>query len=228
MIKLDRTWRRILVGAVVAVVVVIAGSEHHARRLLQAKWLQAVEARQQLEGRVTEISAAHEQLTGDLATERSRSQALEEALASAKRELEQTTGRLAEESRTSRGLQLRLAQMQLQLDQLQGELAVTLRQQEGGVGVTPGAVQIERVIVSDAGGTNPAGRVISIHRDWDFVVISLGWDAVRIGDVVSIFRNDQLQAKAKIERVQEGVCAATVLPDWKTEAIQLNDLVRIL
>ena len=59
-------------------------------------------------------------------------------------------------------------------------------------------------------------------------MISLGWDAVRIGDVVSIFRNDQLQAKAKIERVQEGVCAATVLPDWKTEAIQLNDLVRIL
>ena len=228
MIKLDRTWRRILVGAVVAVAAVIAGSEHHARRLLQAKWLQAVEARQQLERRVAEISAAHEQLTGDLATERSRSQALEGALASAKRELEQTTGRLAEENRTSRGLQLRLAQMQLQMDQLQGELAVTLKQQEGGVGVTPGAVQIERVIVSDAGGTNSAGRVISIHRDWDFVVISLGWDAVRIGDVVSIFRNDQLQAKAKIERVQEGLCAATVLPDWKTEAIQLNDLVRIL
>ncbi len=231
MIKLDRTWRRILVGAVVAVVAVMAGSEHRARRLLQAKWLQAVEARQQLERRFAEISDAHEQLKGDLATERGRSAALEEALASAKRELERTTGRLAEESRTSRGLHLRLAQMQQQMDQLQGELAVTLKQQENGVRVTPGTVQIDRVIVSDAsdaGGTNPAGRVISIHRDWDFVVISLGWDTVRIGDVVSIFRNDQLQAKAKIERVQEGVCAATVLPDWKTETIQLNDLVRVL
>ncbi|OGX28490.1 MAG: hypothetical protein A3B78_00095 [Omnitrophica WOR_2 bacterium RIFCSPHIGHO2_02_FULL_67_20] len=228
MIKLDRTWRRILVGVVVAILMAVAGSEHHARRLLKAKWLQAVEARQQLDRRFAEISAAHEQLTGDLATERSRSQALEEALASAKRELEQTTGRLAEESRTSRGLQLRLAEMQQQLDQLQGELAVTLTQQGGGAGVTPGAVQIDRVIVSDAGGANPAGRVISIHRDWDFVVISLGWDAVHIGDVVSIFRDDQLQAKAKIERVQEGVCAATVLPDWKTDAIQLNDLVRVL
>ena len=231
MIKLDKTWRRVLVGVVVAVLMVVAGSEHHARRLLQAKWLQAVEARQQLERRFVEISAAHEQLKGDLATERSRSQALEEALVSAKRELEQTTGRLAEESRASRGLQLRLAQMQQQLDQLQGELAVTLKQQDGGTGVKPGAVQIERVIVSDAsgaGGTNPAGRVISIHRDWDFVVINLGWDAVHIGDVVSIFRDDELQAKAKIERVQEGVCAATVLPDWKTDAIQLNDLVRVL
>src|SRR3989338_5604392 len=228
MIKLDRTWRRILVGVVVAILMAVAGSEHHARRLLKAKWLQAVEARQQLDRRFAEISAAHEQLTGDLATERSRSQALEEALATAKRELEQTTGRLAEESRTSRGLQLRLAEMQQQLDQLQGELAVTLTQQGGGAGGTPGAVQIDRVIVSDAGGAKPAGRVISIHRDWDFVVISLGWDAVHIGDVVSIFRDDQLQAKAKIERVQEGVCAATVLPDWKTDAIQLNDLVRVL
>ena len=96
MIKLDRTWRRILVGVVVAILMAVAGSERHARRLLKAKWLQAVEARQQLDRRFAEISAAHEQLTGDLATERSRSQALEEALASAKRELEQTTGRLAE------------------------------------------------------------------------------------------------------------------------------------
>jgi hypothetical protein len=60
------------------------------------------------------------------------------------------------------------------------------------------------------------------------VVISLGWDAVRIGDVVSIFRGNQLQAKAKIERVQEGVCAATVLPDWKTDALELNDVARVL
>ena len=231
MITLDRTWRRILVGAIVVVAMGMAGSEHHARRLLKTKWLQAVEARQQLERRFAEISTAHEQLKGDLATERGRSRALEEALADAKRELERTTARLTEESRTSHGLQLRLAQMQEQMDQLQGELAVTLKQHESGVGAAPGAVQIERVIVSDAsdaGGSNSTGRVISIHRDWDFVVISLGWDTVHIGDVVSIFRDDQLQAKAKIERVQEGVCAATVLPDWKTDMIQLNDLVRVL
>lgn len=228
MIKLDRTWRRILVGVVVAVLGILAGFEHHTRRLVQAQFLQAVEARQQLERRFAEMMASHERLKSDFETERQRSHELEQALASAKSELEQTTGRLTEESHTSRTLQLRLAEMEQQLNQLQGELAVTLKHEEGTAGVKPGAVQIERVVVSDAGETNAAGRVISIHRDWDFVVINLGWDAVRIGDVVSIFHNDQLQAKAQIERVQEGVCAATVLPDWKTDTIQLNDLVRIL
>lgn len=228
MIKLNRTGRRALVGVVVAALAAIAGSEHHARRLTRAQFQQAVEARQQLERRFGEVMASHERLKSDLDTERRRSQELEEALASAKSQLEQTSGRLADESRTSRTLQLRLAEMQQQLDQLQGELAVTLTQRESAAGVKPGAVQIERVVVSDAGGSNPAGRVISIHRDWDFVVIDLGWDAVRIGDVVSIFRADQLQAKARIERVQEGVCAATVLPEWKTDEIQLNDLVRVL
>jgi DNA repair exonuclease SbcCD ATPase subunit len=227
-IQLKGAWRRVLVGAVVAGLAGIAGSEHHARRLIQSQFHQAVEARQQLERRFGEVMAAHERLKGDFETERRRSQELEQTLASANSELEQTTGRLAEESRTSRTLQLRLAEMQQQLDQLQGELAVTLKQQEGVLGVKPGTVQIERVVVSDAAGSNPSGRVISIHRDWDFVVISLGWDTVRIGDVVSIFRQDQLQAKARIERVQEGVCAATVLPDWKTDAIQLNDLARVL
>ena len=227
-LKLSRTGRRALVGVVVAVLAAIAGSEHHARRLIQAQFRQAAEARQQLERRFGEVMASHERLNSDLDTERQRSQELEQALASAKSQFEQASGRLAEEGRTSRTLQLRLAEMQQQMDQLQGELAVTLKQREGASGVKPGAVQIERVVVSDAGGSNPAGRVISIHRDWNFVVINLGWDAVRIGDVVSIFRDDAFQAKARIERVQEGVCAATVLPDGKTDAVQLNDRVRVL
>ena len=227
-IQLNSAWRRVLIGAVVMALAGIAGSEHHARRLIQSQFQQAVEARQQLERRFGEVMAAHERLKSDFETARNRSQELEQSLASANSRLEQATGRLAEESHTSRTLQLRLAEMQQQLDQLQGELAVTLKQQAGASGVKPGTVQIERVVVSDAGGSNPSGRVISIHRDWDFVVISLGWDTVHIGDVVSIFRNDQLQAKARIERVQEGMCVATVLPDRKTDAVQLNDLARVL
>ena len=59
-------------------------------------------------------------------------------------------------------------------------------------------------------------------------MIDLGWDAVRIGDTVSIVRNGQLLAKARIDRVQEGVSAATLLSDWETAEIHVNDLVRVL
>ena len=72
------------------------------------------------------------------------------------------------------------------------------------------------------------GRVVSVYPDWKFVVIDLGWDVVKVGDVVSIYRKDQLLGKARIERVQEQACAATVLPDWNITAIQVNDAARIL
>ncbi|MBI2495770.1 MAG: hypothetical protein HYW10_04315 [Candidatus Omnitrophica bacterium] len=65
-------------------------------------------------------------------------------------------------------------------------------------------------------------------REDAFVIISLGWGAVRIGDTVSIFRNDRLLAHARVERVQESACAATVLPAWKAADIRANDLVHVL
>ena len=228
-LKLDSTARRILVGGAIVALVGIAAVEHYARRLTQGQLAQAVDARRQLERRLDEVMSSHERLEADLVSERHRANELESALTTAQAQLQQTSGRLAEEGRNSRTLQMRVTEMQQQLDQLQGELSVALQGRAGpSVAMKPGTVQIDRVVVSDAGSPAESGRVISIHRDWDFVVINLGWDAVRIGDVVSIYRDEQLQAKARVERVQEGVCAATVLPEWKTDAVALNDVARIL
>ena len=89
-------------------------------------------------------------------------------------------------------------------------------------------VQLERVVVSHADASELKGRIVSVHQDWNFVVIDLGWDAVKIGDTVSIFHNEQLLAKARIERVQEAVCAATILPEWNAASVQVNDVARVL
>ena len=89
-------------------------------------------------------------------------------------------------------------------------------------------IELQRIVVS--GETSPAflGRIVSVHHDWDFVIIDLGWDAVKVGDTVSIIRGNQLLARARVDRVQEGVCAATVLPEWETESVRVNDTVQIL
>ena len=149
-------------------------------------------------------------------------------------ELEQSVGRLMEETRTVRELQMHLAAMQQQMDQLQGELAVTLQEHQGTPGQArqqqpkPAPVQLEKIVVSDAGSVGLQGRVLSVHRDWSFVVIDLGWDAVKIGDVASVFRNEQLLAKVRVDRVQEGICAATLLPEWEHADVRVNDSVRVL
>ena len=82
--------------------------------------------------------------------------------------------------------------------------------------------------VADTSVRGLNGRIVSVHADWNFVVIDLGWDNVQIGDQVSIVRNGEVLAEAQIARVQEAVSAATVMPAWSAEAIQVNDQVDLL
>ena len=217
----------IVVGGVVLIGAV--AWEHSARRLTERRYREVVDSRKHLELQYGEMLATHEQLKQDLNTERQRSNVLSESLTSMREQLEKTVARLTEETQTVRELHMRLAAMQQQLDQLQGELALSLqeRQTESARGEA-GPVQLERIVVSDATASTLHGRILSIHPTWNFIVIDLGWDAVRIGDTVSIVRNDQLLAKARVELVQEGICAATILPEWEHADIQVNDLVRIL
>ena len=221
--------RRVIIGSIGIIVVGIAAGEHVYRRVVQQRYRQLVESRRQLELRFGEVLATHEQLKQDLTQEQQRSKELTASLAEARAQLEEAVGRLAQETRSGRELQSHLSSVQGQMEQLQGELAVALQGHPGGSpAAAPNTVQLERVVVSDAAGTILSGRIVSIHKDWNFVVIDLGWDAVRIGDTVSIVRNGQLLAKARVERVQEGVCAATLLPEWETAEVEINDLVRVL
>ena len=224
-----RRGRRILIALGGLALVGVGLREAIARRLIERRYHEAVEDRQRLELRVGEMLATHDRLKEDLQNEQQRSQGLSESLASTHGQLEEMTARLTEEHQAVRTLQVRVTSMQQQMDQLQGELALALQvRQRDAATQTPGPVQLERVVVTNGVSSSLRGRVVSVHREWDFIVINLGWDAVRVGDTVSIFRDDQLLAKARVDRVQEDVCAATVLPEWDAGTISVNDAVQIL
>ncbi|MBI3331053.1 MAG: hypothetical protein HYZ96_02955 [Candidatus Omnitrophica bacterium] len=173
--------------------------------------------------------ATHEQVKDELQQEQQRSQGFSDTLAAARGQLDEMTSRLSDETANVQKLQARLASMQEQMDRVQGELALALQErQQTAAAKEPGPVQLERILVTGETPSGLHGRVLSVYRDWNFVVINLGWDVVRVGDTVSIVREGQLLAKARVERVQEGLCAATVLPEWNTGAININDAVQIL
>ena len=221
--------RRALLAVLGVVVTVTAVGEHISRRMMERRDQQAIETRQQLERQFGGILATHQQLTSDLATERQRTQTLSDAIAAKSAELENAVGRLAEETQTVRELQVRLKVQEQQMAQLQGELATALQSAQAAASSTPAAaVELERIMVSSAGSPALQGRVVSVHPDWNFVIIDLGWDAVKIGDTVSIIRNEELLAKATVERVQEGVSAAAIMPEWEAAKIQVNDRVQLL
>lgn len=199
------------------------------RQGVARRYEEALAIRRNLELQAGEAAAVQGRLHGELELERQRSLELSEALAATRGQLEEAVGRLTEESRSARELKARLAGVQRQMEQLQGELVVALEAREGSVPpASAGPVQLERVVVSGPGSPRLQGRVMSVHQDWNFIIVDLGWDAVRIGDTVSVFRDDRLLAKARVERVQEGICAAAILPEWKAAEIRVSDLARVL
>lgn len=221
--------RAVIIGSAAVLLIGVAVGEDIARRLVTKRYRQMVDARRQLELQVGEMVATHEQLKGELGDSQRRSQELTEALAQARGQLEEAVGRLAQESKSGRELNAHLSSVQRQMEQLQGELAVTLQNRHAAPkGAALPAVQLERVVVSDADAAALKGRIVSIHKDWNFVVIDLGWDVVRIGDTVTIVRNGEVLAKARVDRVQEDVCAATLLSESESGEVRINDLVRIL
>ena len=223
------TARRVLLAVLGMVVTITAVGEHLGRRLIERRYRQVLETHQQLERQVGGVLSTHKQLTNDLTAERQRTQTLTNAVAEKNAELDKTIGRLAEEAQTVRGLQQQIKVQEQQMAQLQGELADALHlAQVAPAAGTSAAVELERIMVSNEASPALQGRVISVHPEWNFVVIDLGWDAVKIGDTVSIMRNDELLAKAKVERVQEGISAAAIMPEWDTEKVQVNDRVKLL
>jgi hypothetical protein len=219
----------VIIGIVATGLVGIIVAEHVIRRSVERRYQDLLGRQRQFEMEYAQMAATHHSLTTHLEEEQRRSQELAGALAATRAKLEETVGRLTEESRNAGELKMRLASVQEQMDQLQGELVTALHDRVSGQGEEPQQpVQLERVVVSSADAAGVQGRIVSVHQDWNFVIINLGWDAVRIGDTVSIMRDDQMLAQARIERVQEGVCAASVLPEWDTGDIRVNDLARLL
>jgi hypothetical protein len=216
------------VSVVGVAVVGVAVAEHLARRQADRRLRDALAARQILERQFGEVLASHHHLQRRMTEEQQRAEELSVAVASLRGQLEQTVGRLDDATRTVQTLKTRVATMQEQMDQLQGELALALAQRRQQSAAAGEGVQIERVVVSEAGAASTQGRVLSVHPEWKFVVLDFGWDAVRIGDTISIVREGHLLAKARVDRVQEEVCAATILPDWTAEAVRVNDLAQLL
>ena len=223
--------RMMLVGIVVASVGSVIGF-WGTHQQLRVRYQASVVTQQHLQTQTKELRQEYQRVADAFGGAQQRIGELTQTLAARDSELERTVARLMQEERAIQELEGKLVSAQRQVGLLQGELAAHLEQQPvGGAqaeGVAP--VQLDRVIVTQSSSTGLGleGRIVSVHPDWKFVVIDLGWDLVKVGDVVSIYRNSQLLGKARVERVQEQVCAATILSDWKISDVQVNDAVRIL
>lgn len=140
-------------------------------------------------------------------------------------------------------IQARDEQIKLTLDKLEKEIAAkkevearvlavleekrVLEAKIQELSANPQSIELEKIVVK----TMPeiTGKVLSYDKKNGFVVINLGsTDNLKLGDTLSIYRNDKFIGKAQVEKIEEKTSAATILTPWKTIEYKENDIVKKL
>ena len=103
----------------------------------------------------------------------------------------------------------------------------TLRAKLRQLTEVPEAIELEKVVVKAA----PVlfGKVLMVNKEQAFVVVNLGRaDNLNLGDILSVYRNSEFIGRVQVERVEEKVSAAAILPDWQHAEFKENDEAREL
>lgn len=70
--------------------------------------------------------------------------------------------------------------------------------------------------------------VLVVNKKYNFIVANVGKvNGAKIGSKLDIFRNDDLIAKAQIEKLYDKMSASTILPKWRGARIKEGDIVYV-
>ena len=88
------------------------------------------------------------------------------------------------------------------------------------------AVELEKIVVIP--NDIPDGRVLSVDKDTEFLVISLGEkDGVTRGNIFSVYRGKDYLGDVKVTRIQPEMSAADLIPPFSSRLVRKNDQVVI-
>ncbi len=164
-----------------------------------------------------------------LAIERHSATELRKLLAGKTQEVDLLAQQMTTQSAAAQQLEQVVGRQQEHVRQLQTTLLMTQQQVAAKANRSPAiapAVWLDAVTVPLGSQENTA-RVLQVNPEWNFVVVNAGWERLGIGDVLQVYRDKALVARAEVERVQEEVAAARVLPAYHAAAIHVNDQVMI-
>jgi phage shock protein A len=86
-------------------------------------------------------------------------------------------------------------------------------------------VELRKVVVKVARPLE--GSVVEVSRKYNFAVIDIGEaDGIKSGDVVEIYRNSRLVAKALVENVYDVMSSIVVFDEWRNVELFIGDSIR--
>ena len=91
----------------------------------------------------------------------------------------------------------------------------------------PKNVELEKIVVKST--QELTGKVLSLDKEHGFIVVDLGNDNnLKLGDILSVYRDGQFIGKAQVEKIEEKSSAAVILSDWQNTEFKENDTVKRL
>ncbi len=91
----------------------------------------------------------------------------------------------------------------------------------------PGKIELEKIVIKTT--HELIGKVLAFDKEHAFVVVDLGsGNNLKLGDILSVYRNDKFIGKVQVEKVEEKSAAADILSPWKNVEFKENDAVKKL
>lgn len=216
-------------------------SFHKTEMILVHNLNRAKELQRKLEQKLGEAVSIKRDLLAKLREKDDIADTLKNTLIQREEQLELSTTTLREMELKIRELSSQLGQERLAIGQLSDEL--TDIKTRFGLAVDRNKILEKKIgeLKSEASDTvelakivvksmpRLSGKIISVNEDFGFVVIDLGrQDALDVGTIFSVYRQEDLIGKVQIEEVRDQISAATVLPGWANSQIKINDVVEEL
>ncbi len=141
--------------------------------------------------------------------------AVEEKLNAALSEKRKIQSSLSEEQERYIELKDRIDKLMLAKDTLEDKVRNIVNKQ---------GIELERIVIKAEGELE--GKVLVINRDYNFIVVNIGQrDEIRLGDLLTVFRDGKYVGEAKIEKIYDTMSAAAITKELKTGSIMINDNV---
>ncbi len=91
----------------------------------------------------------------------------------------------------------------------------------------PKNIELEKIVVKTT--QELTGKVLTLDKERGFIVVDLGNDNnLKLGDVLSVYRDNQFIGKAQVEKIEEKSSAAVILSDWHDVEFKEDDTVKRL
>jgi len=91
----------------------------------------------------------------------------------------------------------------------------------------PKNIELEKIVIKTSSGLK--GKILSYDKENTFVVTDLGnQNNLKLGDILSVYRDDVFIGRVQIEKFEGTSSAAVVLSPWKNVEFKENDVVKKL